>query len=147
MKVFLGSDHAAYEEKERVKSLLLFLGHDVEDVGTDSKESTHYPLYARKVAESVQQNPDARGVLLCGSGIGVSIVANRFAGVRAALCHSVEDAKLSRQHNDSNVICFGARTTTFELIESMLTAWLESSFEGGRHQERVSMFNGLGEKA
>lgn len=147
MKVFLASDHAAFNEKERVKSLLSSLGHDVEDLGTNSLESTHYPIYGKKVSKAVQENKDSVGILLCGSGIGVSMVANRFSGIRAALCHSIEDAKLSRQHNDSNVLCLGARTTDYKLIEEMIKTWLTTSFEGGRHSERVSLFNKLGENS
>ena len=147
MKIYLGCDHGAFDEKERVKSLLLKLGHDVEDLGTHSSESTNYPIYAKAVAESIQKDMNSRGVLLCGSGIGVSIVANRFSGIRAALCHSVEDAKLSRQHNNSNIICFGARTTKPDLISEMLKAWLETPFEGGRHSQRIALFDELGEKS
>lgn len=143
-KIALGSDHAAYEMKETVKRLLLSQNFDVIDVGTHSVERADYPDYAKKLShEVVTQN--IQGILLCGSGIGVSIVANRFKGVRAALCRTPEDAEMSRKHNDANVLCLGARFNTEEEIKSILTAWFENSFEGGRHADRLNKFSDLGE--
>ncbi len=143
-KIAIGSDHAAYEMKETVKRLLLSQNFDVIDVGTHSVERADYPDYAKKLShEVVTQN--IQGILLCGSGIGVSIVANRFKGIRAALCRTPEDAEMSRKHNDANVLCLGARFNTEEEIKSILTAWFENSFEGGRHADRLNKFSDLGE--
>ena len=136
-KVGIGSDHAGFEAKEEIKKYLTEEGIEFEDFGTFSKDSCDYPDFARKVAEAVSKNNCLRGILCCGSGIGVSIVANKVRGVRAALCHDAETAKLSRQHNDSNVICFAARSTPVDRIRGMLEAWFATEFEGGRHKTRV----------
>lgn len=143
-KIALGSDHAAYEMKETVKRLLLSQNFDVIDVGTHSCDRVDYPDYAKKLShEVIAQN--IQGILLCGSGIGASIVANRFKGIRAALCRAPEDAEMSRKHNDANVLCLGARFNTEEEIKSILAAWFENSFEGGRHADRLNKFSDLGE--
>lgn len=133
----LGSDHAGFELKEALKKVLTDLGVSWQDMGTDSAESCDYPDYARKVAESVSNGSVTRGILCCGSGVGVSIVANKVRKVRAALCHDVESVRLSRQHNDANVLCLGARTTDLELVPDIVKAFLSTAFEGGRHQRRV----------
>ncbi|MCF7824388.1 MAG: ribose 5-phosphate isomerase B [Candidatus Marinimicrobia bacterium] len=137
MKIAIGSDHAAYESKEKVKAFLLDLGHLVVDAGTHSTESCDYPDYAAKVSRMVQSNEVEKGVLICGTGIGMSIAANRFTGVRAALCNTDELARLSRLHNDANVLCMGARTQSQSLMESILTVWLNTSWEGDRHARRL----------
>lgn len=142
-KIFLATDHGAYQQKEAVKSYLIENGYEVEDLGTHSEDSCHYPEYAIALARAVQK--EGRGVLLCGSGIGVSIVANKFKGIRAALCHTLDDARLSREHNNSNVICFGGRISSSEEVLEMTKVWLSTDFEGGRHQTRVDMFATLGE--
>lgn len=141
MKVFIACDHAAFEAKE---ALRLHLGSNVTDLGTHGPESVHYPDYAQKLALEVLKHPGSRGVLLCGSGIGVSIVANRFKGIRAALCHDVDDAKMSRLHNDANVLCLAGRKTPVEELKKMLDVFLATSFEGGRHQQRLDLFRDLG---
>jgi len=133
----LGSDHAGFELKQILKGILSDLGVSWQDMGTDSTESCDYPDYARKVAESVSKGVVTRGILCCGSGIGVSIVANKVRKVRAALCHDVESARLSRQHNDANVLCLGARNTDHQLVPEIVKAFLNTTFEGGRHQRRV----------
>lgn len=143
-KIALGCDHAAYEMKETVKRLLLSQNYEVIDVGTHSCDRVDYPDYAKKVChEVITQN--IQGILLCGSGIGVSIVANRFKGIRAALCRTPEDAEMSRKHNDANVLCLGARFNTEEEINKIISAWFENSFEGGRHADRLNKFSDLGE--
>lgn len=142
-KIFLATDHGAFEQKESVKKFLISEGYDVEDLGTHSTESCHYPEYAIALAKAVQK--EGRGVLLCGSGIGVSMVANKFKGIRAALCHTEDDARLSREHNNSNVICFGGRISNCEEIVAMTKIWLATEFEGGRHKTRIDMFSDLGE--
>lgn len=143
MQIVIGSDHAAFEMKEKIEALLKEKGLSIFDVGTHSLESCHYPTYAIDLARKVQKE-HLQGILLCGSGIGVSIVANRFKGVRAALCRTVEDAKLSREHNNANVIVFGARVSSFEDIQAMIEIWLKTPFAGGRHNERLALFDELG---
>lgn len=143
-KIALGCDHAAYEMKETVKRLLLSQNFDVIDVGTHSAESVDYPDYAKKVSHEVITG-NIQGILLCGSGIGVSMAANRYKGIRAALCRSTRDAEMSRRHNNANVLCIGARFNTEEEIISIIKTWFESSFEGGRHAERLNQFSDLGE--
>jgi ribose 5-phosphate isomerase B len=138
MKIALASDHAGFAEKERLKPLLHELGLEVEDLGTVSEASVDYPDYARKVAEEVAQRRVDQGVLVCGSGTGMAITANKVAGVRAAVAWSEETARLARQHNDANVLAIGARTTPAEQIPPIVRAWFSSNFEGGRHAERVA---------
>ena len=138
MKIALASDHAGYAEKERLKPLLLDLGLQVEDLGTTSESSVDYPDYARRVAEEVAAHRADQGVLVCGSGTGMAITANKVAGVRADVAWSEETARLARQHNDANVLAIGARTTPAELIPNIVRAWFTSDFEGGRHAQRVA---------
>ncbi|HWN10212.1 MAG TPA: ribose 5-phosphate isomerase B [Pyrinomonadaceae bacterium] len=137
MKIALASDHAGYAEKERLKPLLQELGVDVTDLGPDSEESVDYPDYARKVAEDVAQGRVDQGLLVCGSGTGMAITANKTPGIRAAVAWSEETARLARQHNDANVLAIGARTTPPDQIPRIVRAWFSSDFEGGRHADRV----------
>jgi len=137
MKVALASDHAGYAEKERLKPLLRELGLEVEDLGTVSEESVDYPDYARRVAEAVASGEASQGLLVCSSGTGMAIAANKVAGVRAALAWSEETARLARQHNDANVLAIGARTTPPEDIPKIVRAWFNAQFDGGRHAARV----------
>ena len=137
MKIALASDHAGYAEKERLKPLLEELGVEFADLGPDSEESVDYPDYARKVAEDVAQGKVDQGLLVCGSGTGMAITANKTPGIRAAVAWSEETARLARQHNDANVLAIGARTTPVEQIPGIVRAWFGASFEGGRHADRV----------
>jgi ribose 5-phosphate isomerase B len=137
MKIALASDHAGYAEKERLKPLLLELGLEVDDLGTVSEESVDYPDYARKVADEVAQGRADQGVLVCGSGTGMAITANKVPGVRAAVAWSEETARLARQHNDANVMAIGARTTPPGEIPAIVRAWFSADFEGARHAERI----------
>ncbi len=137
MKIALASDHAGYVEKERLKPLLIELGLEVEDFGTASESSVDYPDYARKVAEAVAHGEAEQGVLVCGSGTGMAISANKVHGVRAAVAWSEETARLARQHNDANVLAIGARTTSPVEIPKIVRAWFAQKFEGGRHAARV----------
>lgn len=137
MKIALASDHAGFSEKEKLKGLLSELGLDVADLGTGSEESVDYPDYARKVAEEVAVGRADQGVLVCGSGTGMAMTANKVPGVRAAVAWSEETARLARQHNDANVLAIGARTTPAEDIPKIVRAWFSSEFEGGRHADRV----------
>ena len=145
MELCLGCDHAAYDAKKKLILRLKELDHNILDLGHDDRNSCHYPDYAFKVVQHIQRE-GGRGILLCGSGIGVSIVANRFAGIRAALCRTPKEAQLSRQHNDANVLCLGSRMSNEEEIWEMACTWLKTDFEGGRHQQRIDLFNDLGVK-
>ena len=137
MNIAIGSDHAGYEMKKTVKSWLEEHGHAVNDMGPYSDESVDYPDYARKVAEAVAKGEYDQGILLCGSGVGVSISANKIRGIRAALAFNPEIAALARQHNNANILCFPARFTDVETVRTSLDNLLSASFEGGRHERRV----------
>jgi ribose 5-phosphate isomerase B len=136
--IILGSDHAGYELKEKVKKALERLGVPWEDVGTQSTASVDYPDYAHRVAEAVEQGRFARGIVLCGTGLGVSMAANRHPGVRAAVAYDEETARLSREHNDANVLALGGRSLDHALAERILEVWLKTPFAGGRHATRVA---------
>jgi ribose 5-phosphate isomerase B len=137
MKIAIASDHAGVTLKEQVAALLEGRGVEVSDLGTRSDESVDYPDYGEKVARAVSAREVDCGVLICGTGIGMSIVANKFPGVRAALCHDRRTAEISRQHNDANILVMGARVLDPGLALQMVEAWLATPFEGGRHQRRV----------
>lgn len=138
MKIAIGSDHAGFKAKESAKPLLHSLGLESDDKGTHSAESTDYPDYALAVAEAVARGEADRGILFCSSGIGMSIVANKVPGIRAALCDSPEIARLSRQHNNANVLVVGSNFLSQETIEEIIQAFFASEFEsGGRHERRV----------
>ena len=137
MKIVIGSDHAGYEDKEKVKRQLDEMGIEYEDVGTNSTESVDYPIYARKVAEKVASGEAERGILVCGSGNGMQIAANKVHGIRAALAWNEETARLARQHNDANVLSVPARMISPEEVSKVIKSYLEAEFEGGRHARRV----------
>jgi ribose 5-phosphate isomerase B len=137
MKIGIGSDHAGYEYKERIKALLRELGHDVRDFGTDSLAPVDYPLYIRPVAEAVAKGQLERGIVLGGSGNGEAMMANRIRGVRCALCWNLESARLSREHNDANVLSLGQRMMPAELALEIVKIWLATPFAGGRHLQRI----------
>jgi len=136
MKVVVGSDHAGYSLKEHLKAKLLEWGHEVDDVGTHSAESTDYPDWGKKVADAVLgfQIP---GLAVCGTGIGISIACNRVHGVRAAVVHDETSARLTRMHNNANIVCFGERLIGPLVAEKCLEVFLSTEFEGGRHQRRI----------
>ncbi|RLJ69793.1 ribose 5-phosphate isomerase B [Hydrogenivirga caldilitoris] len=139
MRIALGSDHAGFPLKEKIKEFLLEKGHEVVDFGTTSVESTHYPLFAKEVSLAVQNGKADRGILVCGTGIGMSITANKFKGIRAALCMNEYMARMSRLHNDANVLCLGDRVVGEDLALAIVETWLETPFEGGRHAKRVEL--------
>lgn len=141
MRMIIGCDHAAFQLKETIKNFLRQKGESVHDIGTFSEESVHYPELGIKVARSVSDGSFDRGILLCGSGIGMSMVANRFAHVRAALCNDLFSAVMSRRHNDANILVLGGRVIGDVLALEIVKTWLETPFEGGRHQERLDMFD------
>ncbi len=137
MKIAIGSDHRGYEAKERIKMLLREMHADVIDHGTNTRDSCDYPDMAIGVAKDVAGGKADRGILLCGTGLGMSISANKVHGVRAALCHDELTAQLSRRHNDANVLCLPADLIGDALMQSMVRTWLETKFEAGRHARRV----------
>src|SRR3954466_4338173 len=137
MKIAIASDHAGFEEKERLKPLLNELGIEFEDLGTVSTESVDYPDYARKVGEEVAAGKVEQGLLVCGSGTGMAIAANKVPGVRAAVAWNEEIARLAREHNDANVLAIGARTTPEGQIPAIVRVWFQTPFESGRHACRV----------
>ncbi len=141
MRIALASDHAGFGLKQNIAARLAALGHDVHDLGTHGTESVDYPEFGFAVAHAVTSGAAECGVLVCGSGIGVSIAANRVAGARAARCTSEFDARLARQHNDANILCLGSRVTGPGLAESILDAFLGAGFDGGRHARRVAMMD------
>ncbi|HXH29735.1 MAG TPA: ribose 5-phosphate isomerase B [Bacteriovoracaceae bacterium] len=145
MKIHVASDHAAFNEKSELLAHLIKNNYEVIDLGTYSTESTNYPEWAKRLVEKVQKEK-SRGILLCGSGIGVSMTANRYQDIRAALCRDEDDARMSRLHNDANVLCLSGRKTSIETIKLIAETFLTTQFEGGRHQARIDQFNSLGEK-
>ncbi len=137
-KIIIGSDHAGYELKEKCKKYLKeVLKKEFEDIGVFSPESSDYPDIAHRVADAISKGIYERGILICGTGIGMSIVANRYRGVRAALCHDIYTAKYSRLHNDANILVMGGRTVGEGVAFEMIKTFLETPFEGGRHKRRI----------
>ena len=140
MKVAIGCDHGGIDLKKDIIAVLRELGHEVEDQGCNSSDSVDYPSFARAVSTLVQDGECERGILICGTGIGMSMAANRIPGIRAALCHEMFSARMSREHNDANILCLGARVTGPGLAQEIVRTWMTSDFSGGRHQRRVDMF-------
>ncbi len=136
-RIPIGADHAGFAMKQMLSDELRKLGHEVEDVGTDSEASTDYADYAHKVAHEVESGEAERGILLCGTGLGMSYAANRHKGVRAAVAWNEEVARLSREHNDSNVLVLPSRCLSDDEARAILHAWLDAKFEGGRHERRI----------
>ena len=140
-RLILSSDHAGFEMKEHVKAELSRLGIAFDDIGTAKPESTDYPIWAGRVAKAVSDGKYARGITICGTGLGASMAANKFKGVRAALCITEEMARLSKQHNNANVLVLGGRITRPDTASRILQTWLSTDFEGGRHQRRVDQID------
>ncbi len=147
MKIVVGNDHRGVEVKLRVVGLLHDLGHETTDLGTASAASVDYPDFAIPVAEAVGSGRADRGILICATGHGMCIVANKVSGVRAANCRDVVDAEFSRRHNDANVMCLSADLIGEELIDRMIRVWLVTDFEGGRHSRRLEKISGYEQKA
>lgn len=139
MRIAMGSDHAGLELKRHVVEALRAAGHEVVDVGTDSEESTDYPLFAEPAARMVADGEADRGVLVCGSGVGVNIVANKVDGIRSVNAHDVGEAKLARQHNDVNVLTLSGRRVASDVADAIVETFLDTEFEGGRHERRVEL--------
>ena len=139
--IAIGCDHGGFKLKEEIKKYFNETGIDYEDCGCYSEESVNYPDYAKKVAERVSKNECDKGILICRSGIGMSIVANKFKGVRCAKINSQEEARFSRMHNDVNIIAVGADFNSYEEVIRIIRVWIATDFEGGRHQARVDLIN------
>ena len=142
--IIIGSDHAAFGLKEKLKVYLFNRGYIVEDIGATSEESVNYVDYGKKVAKDVGNGKFLKGILLCGTGLGMSIVANRFKNVRATRCSDVFSVKMSRQHNDSNILVLGGRLVGDILAYELVQTWLDTNFEGGRHLERIQSIDAPG---
>ncbi|HIY00188.1 ribose 5-phosphate isomerase B [Faecalicatena contorta] len=139
MRIGIGNDHSAVEMKKEVMKFLQDLGYEVINYGTDSTESCDYPVYGEKVGRAVVAKEVDLGILICGTGVGISLAANKVKGVRAVVCSEPYSARLSRQHNNTNILAFGARVVGIELAKMIIEEWLNAEFEGGRHQRRVDM--------
>ncbi|MCX7988894.1 MAG: ribose 5-phosphate isomerase B [Thermodesulfovibrio sp.] len=141
MKIAIGADHAGYELKGIITKFIEEIGYEVIDMGTGTSCSVDYPDYAEAVAKAVSEGIYERGILICGTGIGMSIVANKFKNVRAALCNDLFTAKMSRLHNDANILCMGARVIGTGLAKEIVKTWLTTNFEGDRHLKRLEKLN------
>jgi ribose 5-phosphate isomerase B len=146
MLVAIGSDHAGLDLKEDVVKLLLELKYEVKDFGTDNPQSVDYPDFGEKVAGAVSSGETERGILICGTGIGMSIVANKFPNVRAALCNELFSAKMSRVHNDANILVLGGRIIGKDLAKEIVRTWMSAGFESGRHLDRLNKIKGIEKK-
>ena len=144
MKIYIASDHGAYDAKEKLKTYLKSKGINAIDLGPESEARCDYPKYAKLLCKKVKESKE-KGILLCGSGIGMSMAANRYSGIRAALCRNSKDASLSVEHNNANVLCMGGRSSTESEIREMTEVWLNARFEGDRHVDRIDQFDSLGE--
>lgn len=145
--IIIGADSAGYHLKEQIKEKLIADGYDVTDCGTDSDASCHYPVYGAAVAKAVRDaDADTCGILVCGTGVGMSMVANKFKGIRAACCSDTFSARMTRAHNDANILCFGARVVGYGLACDLVDAFLSAAFEGGRHRTRVDMIAAIEEE-
>lgn len=144
MKIAIGNDHVAVEMKNEITEYLISLGHEVMNMGTDFEERCDYPVYGEKVGRAVANREADLGIAICGTGVGISLAANRVRGIRAVVCSEPYSAALSRQHNNTNVLCFGARVIGIELAKLIVKSWLEANFEGGRHAARVAMLDEIG---
>lgn len=146
MKIGIGNDHAAVEMKNDIAAYLKEKGYDVVNYGTDTSESCSYPEYGEKVGRAVVKGEVDLGILICGTGVGISLAANKVKGVRAVVCSEPYSAKLSRQHNNTNILAFGARVVGIEMAKMIVDEWLDAEFMGGRHQTRVDMIMAIEEK-
>ncbi|MBQ6541066.1 MAG: ribose 5-phosphate isomerase B [Lachnospiraceae bacterium] len=139
MKLGIGNDHVGYEMKLEIKAYLEAKGHEVIDYGAYSSERSDYPVYGEKVARAIVSGECDAGILICGTGVGISVSANKVHGIRAAVCSEPVTAALSKRHNNANIIAFGARIVGIEMAKAIVDAWLEAEFEGGRHAHRVAL--------
>jgi len=143
MRIGIGNDHVAVEMKNELTAYLENKGYEVVNYGTDSNESFHYPISGEKVALAVKNKEVDLGILICGTGVGISLAANKVKGIRAVVCSEPYTAKLSREHNNTNILAFGARVIGVEMAKMIVDSWLEAEFMGGRHQIRVDMISDI----
>jgi ribose 5-phosphate isomerase B len=143
MKIGIGNDHVALELKYIIKEYLEELGNEVVDFGTDNEKKTDYPKYGKFVAESIVRGDIDKGILICGTGVGISISANKVKGIRAVVCSEPYTAKLSRQHNNTNILAFGSRVIGVDLAKMIVKEWIEAEFDGGRHKSRINMIKDI----
>lgn len=143
MKIAIACDHSALELKEEIKNLLIGRGLECEDFGTYTTDSCHYPIFGARAAQAVADGRCDLGIVICGTGIGISMAANKVKGIRCALCSDTFSAKMTRIHNNSNMLALGARVIGVELAKEIVNAWLDAEFEGGRHQVRIDMITAL----
>jgi len=143
MKYYIATDHAGLDLKNFTKAFLEEKGITVEDLSPTTTDRVDYPDYASKVSIAIQNDPTAKGILICGTGIGMSLAANKYDGIRAALTHDAYTARMAREHNDANILCFGERVVGKGVVEDILNAWLNNDFEGGRHANRVEKINAI----
>lgn len=143
MKIAIGNDHVAVDLKNEIVNYLTELDHEMVNCGTDSTERTHYPIYSEAVAKLVVSQEVECGILICGTGVGISIAANKVNGIRAVVCSEPYSAKLSKEHNNTNILAFGARVVGLDLAKMIVDSWLEASYEDERHQTRLDMITGL----
>ena len=143
MKIAIASNHGGFGLKEHLKNFLEERGYKVVDLGTHSEDSVDYPVYGKACADAVISGVAEKGIVICGTGIGISIAANKGKGIRCALCTDIHMASMAKRHNDANILAMGGRTTDFETAEAITDMWLNTPFEGGRHQRRVDMLNDM----
>lgn len=141
MKIAIGNDHIAIEMKREISEHLVALGHEILNMGTDSPERCDYPVYGENVARLVASGEADLGILVCGTGVGISLAANKVRGIRAVVCSEPYTAKLSREHNNTNILAFGSRVVGINLAKMIVDSWLHAEFEGGRHQRRIDMLD------
>ena len=146
MRIGIGNDHVALGMKEDIKTYLESMGHEVKDFGAYTDERCDYPVYGEAVANAVASGDVDLGILICGTGVGISLTANKVKGIRAVVCSEPYSARLSREHNNTNILAFGARVVGIELAKMIVEQWLQAEFEGGRHQKRIDMIAGVQEK-
>ena len=146
MKFYIATDHAGFHYKDQVKEYLQSKGCEVVDLGPDSANRVDYPDYGRKCAEAVRDDEGSFGIVICGTGIGISMAANKVPGIRAALCHDSYTAQMARAHNNAQILAFGQRVVGMGVVESMIDAFINTSFEGGRHEGRVEKINAIDEE-
>ncbi|MEA2017463.1 MAG: ribose 5-phosphate isomerase B [Campylobacterota bacterium] len=143
MTYYIGADHAGIEIKAFVKKVFEDFGHEVKDLGPFNKDRVDYPDFAAKVCDAVLADEGSKGILICGTGLGMSMAANKFDGIRAALCHNEYSATMAREHNDANILCLGERVSGEGMVEAIINAWNSNEFAGGRHKGRVEKINAL----
>ncbi len=143
MKIVIGNDHVAVEMKNHIKNYLESKGYDIINIGTDSNERTDYPIYGKKAADMVASGECDCGILICGTGVGISLAANKVKGIRAVVCSEPYSAKLAKQHNNANIVAFGARVIGPATAEMIVDEFLNAEFEGGRHQKRIDMISAI----